>query len=256
MIKDGIDKIKILLKRRKNARKLKIDFTRAAKWQMPKTLLINQKVVQLHLVDAANSNAAFIDVLLDDTYGLEFFKSRFGSIKNILDIGANQGLFILAARNMFPQATIHSYEPNGALIPSLNHHSAFAVTSFFIEAVGRVNGRIKLQNDSGDSLMTKTVLTDEGTIRQVAISTCLERMGGEVDLLKLDCEGAEWEILKDTETLKSVKAITLEYHLDNEHDHKSILSVLQAANFKIISYGAAGPTWGMAWAINKLYDAN
>jgi FkbM family methyltransferase len=192
--------------------------------------------------------------MLDDTYGLKFFKYYLKSVDNILEIGANQGLFILFARNIFPKAQIHSYEPNSSLFSSLEHHSSFAGSTFFIEAVGLVSGRIKLQNETDDSLMTKTVLDDDGTIPQVSIKECINRIGGKVDLLKLDCEGAEWEILKDIDSLKKVRAITLEYHLDGTHDHKSILKVLNDADFKILHYSMTGPTWGMVWAVNNSYN--
>jgi hypothetical protein len=38
-------------------------------------------------------------------------------------------------------------------------------------------------------------------------------MGGALDLLKLDCEGAEWDIFKDVEALRQVRLIRMEYHL-------------------------------------------
>lgn len=223
---------------------------------MPKSLLINDEFIELNLVDPNSSNSAFIDIMLDDVYGLVFLRSYLKEVKVILDIGANQGLFILSARNMFPEAQIHSYEPNISLLSSLTHHSNFAKSTVFIEAVGLINGYIKLQNDTNDSLMTKTILDDEGTIPQVAISECIARIGGKVDLLKLDCEGAEWEILKDSDSLKNVRAITLEYHLDNDHNHDSIVKALESVDFKIVHYSIAGPTWGMVWAVNNFSENN
>ena len=52
-------------------------------------------------------------------------------------------------------------------------------------------------------------------IPQFSIADAIARMGGKTDILKLDCEGTEWEILKDIASLKKVKAITLEYHLED-----------------------------------------
>ena len=39
-----------------------------------------------------------------------------------------------------------------------------------------------------------------------------EGVRGKIDLLKMDCEGSEWDILENLESLKSVDNITLEYH--------------------------------------------
>lgn len=253
MIKKVFDKISLLFRRRRNAKKLGIEFSRASAWKMPSKILLNNKTIEMNLVEPLSGEMAFIDTLLDDTYGLAYFNSCLKNVKHIIDVGANQGMFMLAARNVFPDAQIHSYEPNAELILSLEHQSKIAQSTFFVEAVGQVEGLVHLDNEPGNSLITKTVLDDSGTIKQVSIKKCIDRIGGNVDLLKLDCEGAEWEILKEPGALTNVKAITLEYHLDDTHNHKSILQVLKDANFKIVHYAIAGPTWGMAWAINNLF---
>jgi FkbM family methyltransferase len=252
MIKNIVEKIKILSRRRNNARKLKLKFSRAATWTMPEKVFINDKYVDLHFATPGNSDSVFIDIMLSDTYELNLIKSKLKKVSNILDIGANQGLFILYARSVFPEAKIHSYEPNALLIKSLEHHSSFAKSNFFMEAVGLENGRINLYCEDGNNLTTVTILDEEGTVPQVSIKESIARMGGTIDLLKLDCEGAEWDILKDVESLKNARAITLEYHLIENRNHGSIKEVLKAANFKVLSCEKAGPTWGMALAINNL----
>ena len=51
-----------------------------------------------------------------------------------------------------------------------------------------------------------------------SISKVIRRIahGGIVDLVKLDCEGAEWEILQDSQAMKCVINLTMEYHLAGE----------------------------------------
>ena len=51
----------------------------------------------------------FLSIFLDDDYYLERQNKE---VSSVLDIGANLGFFSIAARNAFPNATIHSYEPN------------------------------------------------------------------------------------------------------------------------------------------------
>jgi len=36
---------------------------------------------------------------------------------------------------------------------------------------------------------------------------------GDIDLLKLDCEGAEWDIFECKDAWRAVRALTMEYHL-------------------------------------------
>jgi FkbM family methyltransferase len=242
-------KVKTLAKRRKNAKKIGIKFTRAAAWKLPKKILINNRAINLHLINDGSTSTSFIDIFLDDVYGLHFFKSYLPEVKKIIDIGANQGLFTLAAKNIFP-AQIHAYEPNPEIIKYLKHHADLIQSICFNEAVGLTRGRINIQKGK-DSLHSKVNLSENGNIIQVPIADAISRMNGDIDLLKLDCEGAEWEILKDTASLKKVKAITLEYHLDEEHNHDSIKEILQNAGFKILHYEISGQTWGIVWTVNN-----
>ncbi len=54
----------------------------------------------------------FGEIFLRDCYGIE---SLPGDIRTVLDVGANLGLFSMAAIHRFPDAVIESYEPNGAI---------------------------------------------------------------------------------------------------------------------------------------------
>ena len=243
-----------LLKRRKSAKKLAIAFERASGWEMPSRIVINRELVKLNLVNDGSTQTAFIDIFLDDCYGLLFFKAHLKNIKTVVDIGANQGLFTLAARSFYTEATIHAYEPNPEILPYLNFQCSAAKATFFNEAVGLNDGFIQLQFEK-DSLHTKTINDDNGAIMQTSFRNCLKRIGGTLDLLKLDCEGAEWEILQDYESLKNVKAITLEYHLNALESHDKVLKVLQKTNYTCVHHSIDGKTWGVVWA-TKNSDLN
>jgi len=60
-----------------------------------------------------------------------------------------------------------------------------------------------------------------------SISKVIRRIahGGIVDLVKLDCEGAEWEILQDSQAMKCVINLTMEYHLAGEESLDHLLDM-------------------------------
>ena len=155
---------------------------------------------------------AFIDLLLDDCYRCGELKHRGEDVKTVLDIGGNVGLFGLAARKAFPAAKIHSYEPNKLLEPYLAIQAEAAGFEYFMEAVGLQRGTISLAIHE-DSVQTRSVQNSGGRIPQIAFREAIERLGGEVDLLKLDCEGDEWTIFQDKESWQHVKHVCMEYHL-------------------------------------------
>src|SRR5215831_7104427 len=82
-----------------------------------------------------------------------------------------------------------------------------------------------------------------GDIPQVAFRTCLLRLGGNVDLLKLDCEGAEWSILADSESLAAVRSLVMEYDLVDGHTEAELVSIVRKLGFRVLKRTLTGPTW-------------
>ena len=210
-----IERIMTLLRRKKAAMELGVKFTRSATFKLPDTIHLNGEKQRLNLPDEESLKVAFIELLLDDCYGCRQPKKRHESIKTVLDIGANVGLFGIAARLAYPNATIHAYEPNPVLEPFLSAQAAVAKFEYYLEAVGSENGTISLDLRE-DSVHTRTVNAANDSVPCVAIREAIRRMGGEVDFLKMDCEGAEWDIFNDKESFRHVKHLAMEYHLFDE----------------------------------------
>ncbi len=76
-------------------------------------------------------------------------------------------------------------------------------------------------------------------------------MGGYVDLVKLDCEGAEWSIFQDTEAWKLVGRVTMEYHLWAKPDStiKDLETELNRLGFRVEAISpSSNPAWGLVQA--------
>jgi len=235
------------LVRRARAKELGVSFFRGPSFKTPKSILMQGKRVDLLFPEEKGIKFAFVDIFLDDVYGLRNATSEYASI---LDIGANVGFFSLYARMRFPNAVIHAYEPNLKLVPFLNHQASLAKAQVFLEAVGAENGKIKLVH-ARESLQTRSVLDSRGEIPQIAFSEAMKRMGGKVDLVKLDCEGAEWSILSDSKAWRNVARLTMEYHLfEQQQTHDEIVSLIEAAGFEI-DFQKKEATGGFIYASNK-----
>lgn len=161
--------------------------------------------------DEDGARNAFTEVFLGDEYGLEVIaETDRAGIRRVLDVGANIGWFALAARSHFPTAVIHAYEPNPAAVALLRRNTETLDVITYAEAVGANAGWVSLTMPDGRSVNARTV--DGGEIPQVAFGDALGRLGG-ADLVKLDCEGAEWPLLDDIAPWASVRWLTMEYHL-------------------------------------------
>ena len=148
-------------------------------------------------------------IYFDDCYHLRRLRPK---PARILDIGGNVGMFSLIARHRFPRALIHSYEPNPRLQPYIRPHIEPLGVKVYAEAVGHHAGTVAMAGDAG-SLFSTVVPDNAGEVPMIAFDTAVQRIGGDIGLLKLDCEGAEWGILENSPALDEVRTLTMEYHL-------------------------------------------
>ena len=159
-----------LLKRRKAAAKLGITFERSSTFHLPEKLFINGQLRNIRIPNEIGVQVAFVELLLDDCYKCGKLKRSSQHIKTVLDIGANVGLFGIAARIAFPTASIHSYEPNPSLEEFLSAQAQMADFDFFMEAVGLENGRVTLDFNP-DSVLTRSMTDVSGDIHKPHLGT-------------------------------------------------------------------------------------
>ena len=196
--------------------------------------------------ERATQEWEFGKIVFEDCYRLAQIRKP---VRTVLDIGANIGLFAIAARYHFPTATIHCYEPNPLLEGYLSAHCFAVGADYHMEAIGAKAGRIALRLGDG-SLYSIGEQRPDGLITQLSFADAITRLGF-VDVLKLDCEGAEWDIFSDRIPWTRVRSLVMEYHLwakpdSNEQFLERQLHELGFVNVSICP-SVQGP-WGFAFA--------
>lgn len=210
---------------------------------VPESILVSGRRVVLVVPPEIGVRNDFISIFLDDCYGL-----RRTPLQEpvILDIGANVGLFAIAARAAFPRATIHAYEPNIELEPYLTRQAATGGFTYFLEAVGAEKGYVELEF-RGDSNQTRSRTVSNGVVRQESFAKVIERAGGKVDFAKIDCEGAEWQLFENAEPWTRIDNLAMEYHLwaMAESTHDDVIGIIQRLGFEIIENEVAADDYGL-----------
>jgi FkbM family methyltransferase len=134
----------------------------------------------------------------------------------VLDIGANIGAFTLLAARAAPRGKVCAVEPETGNFAVLQQNIALnraENVDLLQVAVGASEGHAVI---SAAGILSSTV-GDSGssaqTVPQVTLASLVARLG-EVDLLKMDCEGAEFDIFFSTPlpVLQKIRRITMEYH--------------------------------------------
>ncbi|MBT3312771.1 MAG: FkbM family methyltransferase [Desulfobacterales bacterium] len=163
----------------------------------------------------------------------------------IIDIGANIGLFSLFAASKFPGARIFSYEPIPVNFIQLKRNQDINKESRIIcyqQAVSGSSGEIELHFDSSDSFTTSASITngenqgDKIKVQCVTLPEIFRNNDIEhCDLLKIDCEGAEYDLLYNcsSEYLNLVTQMVVEVHEGKEEQHniKSLEEYLKSCEF-------------------------
>jgi FkbM family methyltransferase len=134
----------------------------------------------------------------------------------VVDVGANIGDFSILAAHLCPKGTVYAIEPikehvDAILTQTLLNHTENI--KIFHLALGDREGWTQIHKNGGHS----SGYWGTGDVESVRV-TSLEQLVMEndivwIDLLKLDCEGAEWDILPAAvSVLPRVKQLCMEYH--------------------------------------------
>jgi FkbM family methyltransferase len=232
-----------------NAGRFGFVFLRNKWFAMPSKIRVCGMPIQLTFPDEGGVKTDFVACIIRNDYGL---RRRLGTVRTILDIGANLGWFSLSARNFYPQAKIHAYEPNPRIIPYLEANTSHSNINVFTSAVGRIAGQVSME-DTGNSNAAIARVSDDGRIEQVSFETAVSRLGNEVDLLKLDCEGGEWELFEAGHAWRAIRELRMEYHLTDSHSVEDVFRRLDALGFSVIRH-EPDQKWGIIWASNRLFQ--
>ena len=162
------------------------------------------------------------EVCLDAVY--ERHGLRLQPSWTVVDIGGGLGEFAIHAARQCYHGHIYAFEPapeSFALLQANALHNAIGNLTAFPHAVGAVAGQLSLDTTSGVPVLYRATTAADGqpgsgvavpsvTIEQVFATTGIARC----DMLKLDCEGSEYEILFSTPPgiLANIIRICLEYH--------------------------------------------
>ena len=188
----------------------------------------------------------------------------------VVDVGAGMGDFTVHAARLCPRGTVYAFEPLPESFARLEEHlrvNGIGNASAFPEAIASADGMLALYTVTGLSGQHRTA--GDGTnragvpiaVRAATLASTFERLGiARCDFLKIDCEGAEFEILLGLPdaALSRIARIALEYHDHvTEHSHEELVAFLEARGFRVRVHPS--PAWrelGFLYAENAALVAS
>jgi FkbM family methyltransferase len=151
--------------------------------------------------------------------------------ERVVDVGANVGAFaVLAARR---GAHVDAYEPHPETFEYLQRNTAgLSVRCIRAAIVGTPPASGTVALDLGDGSDTHHRVGSDGI--EVSALTLADAVGSGCDLLKLDCEGMEFELIQATDaaTWRRVRRVACEVHPWGG-DASTFVQDLEAAGFGV-----------------------
>ena len=146
----------------------------------------------------------------------------------VVDVGANDGYYLMRLKQRNPDLSVYAFEPNPVAFANLEKNvskNGIGAVERFPTAVSDVSQEQPFQivdeitSIGGFQIWGYRPWLDPARIRTVMVPTvtldeALEGVG-DIDILKIDVEGAEYRVLKGAQkTLPRIKRIVVECHGD------------------------------------------
>ena len=186
---------------------------------------------------------AFIDQILFRRMN-DFVAERDAPV--IIDCGANIGYTTLHYKRQYPRARVIAFEPDLQFLPLLraNLQRNGASDVEVVEAAAWIaDGEATwvMEGKDGSRLATETVAQKTTVVATADLRRYLQQ---DVDLLKLDIEGAEFVVVPHVaDALDRVRNLVVECHVVDQTHYEGlarIITTLKAAGFQI-SVNSYGP---------------
>lgn len=189
----------------------------------------------LTVPDVASLLSAYKEIFVEEIYA---FQAETPS-PVILDCGANIGISVLYFKKLYPQSKITAFEADPKIFKALEqniHGNGFKDVELINKAIWSSETIVKFNSEGADAGRINT--NGDGynllTIPTVRLYNYLNK--NRVDFLKLDIEGAEFEVLKDCrDLLGALKFAFVEFHSihDKRQDLGALISLFEDNGFRV-----------------------
>ncbi len=190
-----------------------------------------------------NDRVIFNQIWLTKTYTPKGFEIKEDNV--ILDVGAHIGLFSIMAAKSASNGKVYVFEPseeNFKLLEENVRLNKLDNIELINKAVTKESGirefALSPDDPAGHSIPFGETSRQKINIQTTSLGDFLaDKNINKVDFLKMDCEGAEYEIFYSCsdETLNKIDKISMEYHnVDTEKNVSRIKSFLEAKGFRVL----------------------
>ncbi|HZE85437.1 MAG TPA: FkbM family methyltransferase [Puia sp.] len=172
---------------------------------------------------------------LEEIFIENLYKQELPGRPYIIDCGANIGLSVIYMKMQSPDAEIIAFEPDeknfGLLTKNVDSFGLSKVT-LRKEAVWKENTMIQFSSQGATTSKIETL--DTGNTKEVKAIRLKDFLNRRVDFLKIDIEGAEFDVIKDISAeMHNIGNLFIEYHgaFKQNHELSELLDLIGKNGF-------------------------
>lgn len=200
------------------------------------------------------------EIFAEDCYRFEWFLGPLLTRPiQVLDIGGHVGTFACRLAQLHPQARIHSFEPSATTAAFLRRNAAANGFADRIEVTqkalaGQTGTAIFDDNEGGSGTnglagAGHAVGSGGVTVETVAFDEVVAATPAPVDVVKMDCEGGEYDLVgaSSDASWASVARLVLEYHDVPGQSWPDLRKRFAAIGLHVVRDEPVTPRLGTAW---------
>lgn len=217
-----------------------------------RSLAFTTKPNAIHFNVPESLYQVFKEIFMADVYNVNYLTQILPEKPVVIDIGANAGYFDVLLLSKKNKAKIFAYEPlphNIDMIESVVKQNSWMQQNLFfnqkaVTGIKKASLELYMENTSNNQVVASVFpdFDDRNNLKISVPCISLTDIIGQnnllhIDLLKMDCEGSEYDIIYNTDKnfIQRIKIIVAEVHdLDNEKNNISALTLyLKSLQFSV-----------------------
>ena len=200
-------------------------------------LIFTTKPIPIRFQVSSSLYLVFKEIFMVDVYEIDELVKSLPKRPVVIDVGANAGFFDIQLLSKIQEAVIYAYEPMPANVKTLrrtleqNPDLQRSIQIFQMAVTGKPLDELDLYAEAEENsqvVASRFSGFNENNTHKITVPciTLTDIIQGNdlqtIDLLKLDCEGSEYDIIYHTpaDLIKRIRKMSVEVHdLDNDQNN-------------------------------------
>ena len=204
----------------------------------------------------AGARLPIYEVLIDDTYQLDWFTAGLPRNPVVLDVGAHIGSFSLAVCRQCPGARIQAFEASSTtahfLRQNMEANGLAGNVHVHNVAVAAVAGTVEFIDNGSGSVHNGMVSPERAipvSVPSVTFADAVAMAGDRIDLVKMDAEGAEYDFIlaSDPADWAQVRRVVMEHHNVGGHTWPELDSFFAETPLRVVRHDEHSERLGLVW---------